>query len=260
MSRILHRIALRDYRGWVLPLALLAAWWVATSAQWVNTLLIVPPENVVKVAYQYVAAGGFVDALAASLYRDLAGFTLGSLAGIALGALLGLSRWAERLVGPTFHTLKQISLFAWLPLLATWLGSGDPAKIVFVALSAFYPVVLNTFEGVRSVQLAQLEVARVYAFNRWQLLTRLILPAAAPQIIAGIQLALIYAWLATIGAEYLLAKQGVGLGDVVIKGRAAFNIELIIFGMLAIGLIGTLFSRLATHLENRALRWRSQQR
>jgi sulfonate transport system permease protein len=246
----------RDFRGLVLPVAFIALWATATRFGWVNTKLIVPPQNVLQVAWQTVSQGGFFAALAASLFRDLSGLAIGSVAGIAFGALLGLSRLAERAIGPTFHTLKQISLFAWLPLLASWLGSGDPAKIVFVALSAFYPVALGAFEGVRSVSRAQLEVARVHTFTRWQTLTRLVLPAAAPQIITGLQLGLVSAWLATIGAEFLLARGGVGLGDIVIKGRAAFQVELIVFGMLAIGAVGALFNRAATVLEARALRWR----
>jgi sulfonate transport system permease protein len=96
----------------------------------------------------------------------------------------------------------------------------------------------------------------VYAFTRWQLITRLIMPAASPQILIGLHLGLIYAWMATIGAEFLLITADSGLGDAVIKGRAAFNVELIIFGMLIIGLIGAFFNVIATHIELRLLAWR----
>ncbi len=246
----------RDLRGLVLPALLLAVWWAVTSFGWVNTRLIVPPLGVVKTAVTTLSQADFYSGVAASLARDLVGFTFGALGGIALGTLIGGSRVADRLVGPTFHTLRQISLFAWLPLLSSWLDTGDTSKVVFIALSAFYPVVLGSFEGVRGVTRAQAEVARVYAFSRWQLLTRLILPAAAPQTLTGLRLGLIYAWIATIGSEFLLANYGHGLGNIVFKGRAGFNIELIIVGMLAIGLIGYGFNRLADLVEARVLRWR----
>jgi sulfonate transport system permease protein len=250
------RLNLKKLRGAVLPLTLLLVWYAVTALGLVNTKLIVPPEKVVQVAYKFVMRGNFLESIEASLFRDLSGFLIGSVAGVLLGVLMGLSRWTERFVGPSFNTLKQISLFAWLPLISTWLGTGDAAKILFIALSAFYPVALNTFEGVRGVSKAQLEVARVYVFTYQQLITKLILPAASPQILTGLHLGLIYAWMATIGAEFLLISSGSGLGDTVIKGRAAFNVELIVFGMLTIGLIGAFFNHIATRIERRLLVWR----
>ncbi|HXU93002.1 MAG TPA: ABC transporter permease [Gallionella sp.] len=246
----------RDWRGLALPLALLAVWSGVTAFEWVDIRLIVPPEKVVQAAIKYLTGKDFADALSNSLFRDLSGFAIGSLAGVLLGLLMGLSKWAERIVGPTFNTLKLISLFAWLPLISTWLGTGDSAKILFISLCAFYPVALNTFEGVRSIPRAQLDVARVYAFTRWQSITRLLVPGAAPQILTGLHLALIYAWMGTIGAEFLLVNSGPGLGDTVIKGRQAFNVELIVFGMLIIGFIGALFNHVAGRIEARALAWR----
>lgn len=246
-----------DLRGWALPLALLALWWALSASGMVNTRLIVPPGNVLRLAAVTLADPSFWQGLLFSVARDATGFSVGALGGVALGVLLGASREADRLIGPSFHTLRQISLFAWLPLLSTWLGYGELSKLVFIALSTLYPVALGTFDGVRGVPREQHEVARVYAFTRTQLLFRLILPAAAPQIATGLTLGLVYAWVATIGSEFLLANWGHGLGNIVIKGRAAFNVELIVVGMLAIGLVGTLLNRIAARIEAAALRWQA---
>lgn len=258
MMTILENRRGADWRGWVLPLAVLALWYVVTALQLVNTKLIVPPAAVAAAAWDVVGSGQLLAGLRASLVRDLSGFVAGSAAGILLGLVLGVSRRAEQLVGPTFHTLKQISLFAWLPLLSTWLGTGESAKILFIALSAFYPVALNTFEGVRGVTRSQLEVARVLGFHRGQLVLRLVLPAASAQIATGLHLALLYAWLATIGAEYLLGSSAQGIGSVVIRGKASFHVELIVVGMLLIGLVGMALNRAATLVEGRLLHWRRE--
>lgn len=250
----------RPLRGWVLPIAFLALWFTATQLHWVNTRLIVPPQGVVTTAAHELQQASFYEGVAQSLWRDLSGFALGALAGVAVGTLIGVSRLADKLIGPTFHTLRQISLFAWLPLLSAILGTGDAAKVLFIAFSAFYPVVLGTLEGVKGVTQAHAEVARVYRFTPWQTLRRLVWPAAAPQILGGLRLGLIYAWLATIGAEFLLVNDGHGIGNIVFKGRNAFNVELILFGLLAIGTVGVVFNRLATLAEARLLHWRAPQR
>jgi len=245
-----------DWRAWALPGALLALWWLVTALGWVNTRLIVPPLAVLRTAVDVVQDPVFWQGAAFSVARDLSGFALGALSGVALGSLIGASTWAARLIGPGFHTLRQISLFAWLPLLSTWLGYGEASKLVFISVYVLYPVTLGTIEGVRGVSQDLADVARVHHFTRTQMFTRLILPAASPRIATGLTLGLICAWVATIGSEFLLANWGNGLGNIIIKGRAAFNVELIIVGMLTIGLVGTALNRLAARLEARALAWR----
>lgn len=245
------------WRGAVLPAALLFLWWLITELRWVDTRLIASPGSVAAAAVLTVSSESFLLGLAHSLARDLSGFLVGSLAGVLLGVGMGLSRWADRALGPTFHTLRQVSLFAWLPLLSSWLGYGELSKIVFIALSALYPVALGTLEGVRGVSLAHAEVARVCGFTPAQWLTRLVLPAASPQIATGLTLGLVYAWVATIGSEFLLANWGHGLGNIVIKARASFRVELIVVGMVAIGLVGALLNRVAARMEASALHWRA---
>ena len=248
----------KPLRGWVLPLAALLLWWAAIEGRWTESPLLVSPLLVAQTAWkQLVEPGEAWAALGASLRRDLIGLAIGSTSGLLLGTWLGLSRWAERLVGPSFHTVKQISLFAWLPLISLWFGLGDPAKIAFIALASFFPVVLNTLDGIRQTPAELVEVARVLRFSRWQLLTRVVLPSAAPAIFTGLHLALIYAWLATIGSEYLMVS-GQGIGNLLIDGRDHFWMDKVLFGVLLIGLVGYALNLLAARLEGRALAWRGR--
>lgn len=245
----------KPLRGAVVPALLVLAWWAAVRSGWSTSPLLVAPEKVWATAVDQVTTGKVFAALGASLWRDLIGFAIGASAGLLFGAVLGASRLFEKLVGPSFHTLKQISLFAWIPLLSVWFGLGDAAKVAFLSLAAFFPVVLNTFEGIRGVPAELLEVARVLRFTTAQRWRRVILPAASPSIFAGIHLGLIYAWLATLGAEYLLVA-GQGIGNTMIDGREHFRMDLVLFGVIVVGLVGFGLNWIASRLEARALAWR----
>jgi sulfonate transport system permease protein len=246
-----------DPRALALPIALLALWEIAHVNGWVDTRLIPSPFGVVETAWNSIFAEDFLPGLWGSLYRDLTGFAAGSLLGIATGISLGLSRQLDAAFNPTLNALKQISLFAWLPLISTWFGYDDGAKILFIAASAFYPVAVNTFEGVRGISRQHLEVARVFRFGKAQLIGRLLLPAAAPKILVGLRLGLVFAWLATIGSEFLLSNWGNGLGNIIIHGREALDVGLVIWGLIIVGIVGSLLNGLAQRAENRLLGWQA---
>lgn len=241
-------------RGWVVPLALLLVWEVLTRFKLVNTLLLAAPASVIRVLAEQLREGELFPALFASLQRDLVGFAIGSSAGLVVGSAMGLSRLADKLVGPTFHAAKQVAIFAWIPLISVWF-TGEPAKIVFIALSAFYPVVVNTFEGIRSVGREHVEVARVFRFSPTQIFRKVVLPGALPSIFSGLHLALVYSWLGTLGAEYLLAP-GLGIGNLMIDGREQFKMDKVLLGVIIAGAIGYGLNALSTRLETRLTRWR----
>lgn len=242
------------WRGLVLPVVAIALWWLAARLELVNSALLVSPTKVLVTAWEYIETGRLWRALSASLAREVTGFAIGTLGGLVLGAWLGLSPLFNRLVGPSFNTFKQISLFAWIPLISVWFGLGDVAKVVFLSLAALVPVVVNTCDGIRTTPPALLEVARVYGFTRWQTTTEVVLPAALPAIFTGVYLALIYSWLATIGAEYLLVS-GKGIGNTLIEGSEHFKMDLVLFGMVVIGTVGWAMNASARLLERRLSRW-----
>ena len=242
------------WRGFVLPVAASDHSAMAASFELVNSALLVAPGKVLATAWEQIETGRLWRALSASLAREATGFLIGTLGGLVLGALLGLSPLFNRLVGPSFNTFKQISLFAWIPLISVWFGLGDVAKVVFLSLAALVPVVVNTCDGIRTTPKALLEVARVYGFTRWQTVTQVVLPSALPAIFTGVYLALIYSWLATIGAEYLLVA-GKGIGNTLIEGSEHFQMDLVIFGMFVIGLVGWSMNAAARAVERRLARW-----
>jgi sulfonate transport system permease protein len=253
-ERAMGRLSPGALRGAVLPLLILGLWAASVHFRWANTHILVAPSKVISFFLQDLQEGTLVSSLRASLRRDLLGFAVGSAAGVAVGALLGMSRLSERLFGPTFNATRQVALFSWVPLISVWFGTGEQAKVVFIGLAAFYPVVLNTQLGVRSVAREHLEVAQAFEFTLVQRVRRVILPSALPAVFSGLHLALIYAWLGTIGAEYLLAPD-VGIGNLMIDGREQLAMDKVLVGVLVVGLVGAVLNSLATYVERRVLHW-----
>jgi sulfonate transport system permease protein len=225
------------WRGVIVPLALIFVWAIVADTGIVHSRLLVPVERVVAIAFTDEAGREVWLALGASLVRMILGFVLGAAAGTALGFLLGMSRTADCTVGPSFHAVRQITLFAWIPLLTAWFGSGEGAKIVYIALSAFFPMVLYTQEGLRNIPVHYREVAHVMRFSWRKRITRLLLPGALPAIFVGIQIALITAWIGTVGAEYAMGM-GRGLGTFLSEGREQFRMDIVLLGVVVLALVG----------------------
>jgi sulfonate transport system permease protein len=242
-------------RGLVVPGLILAVWIISTHYGLVNKHLVAKPEAVITRAIKEVSEGGLVVNLLASLQRDLIGFGLGATIGVLFGGLLGMSSLGNRLFSPTFHAAKQVAMFAWIPLMSVWLGTGEQAKVIFIAVAAFYPVVVNTQEGIQSVAREHIEVARAFDYTRWQIVRKVVFPSALPSIFAGVHTGLIYAWLGTIGAEYLLAP-GFGIGNLMIEGRESFQMAKVLLGVIVVGAVGATINLLASRIEHYVLRWR----
>lgn len=238
----------------LLPLALLAFWQVATVAGWTDLKELPAPATVFARFAAEWRGGDLGEALLASLARDLTGFALGAAAGIPLGLALGLSPLFGRLVGPTFDSFKQIAIFAWIPLFGLWFGMGEGAKVAFIATAAFVPITVNSWAGARALPAALEEAAAVLRFTPWQTLIWARLPAALPDIVAGLRVGLINAWLATVGAEYFMSVAP-GLGSVLITGRDLYAMDLVLVGVALLGLTGVVLDAAASALGARLIRW-----
>lgn len=225
------------WRGAALPSAMVLAWALVAHLGLIRSNLLPPIDRVIALPFFDEAGRELWISLAASVLRLVAGFIIGAAAGVALGFTTGMSHIADRTIGPSVHALRQIALFAWIPLLTAWLGNGEMAKIVYIAMSAFFPAALNAHEGVSNVPSQYLDVASVLRLSRWTRITRLLLPGALPSIFVGIQFALITAWLGTVGAEYAMGT-GRGIGSFIEAGREHFRMDVVILGVLVLALVG----------------------
>jgi sulfonate transport system permease protein len=242
------------WRGFVLPCVLVGAWAMLARVPSLHNQLFVPLDRILAAAFIDEAGRQIWSGLAESFARFVAGFAVGAIGGVAFGLLIGASPVAERAAAPSFDALRQITLFAWIPLLSAWFGNGESAKIIYIALSAFFPAALNTHDGLRAIPVQYLELAKVLGFSRRQRLRRLLLPGALPSIFIGIQIALITAWLGTVGTEYMLGV-GRGLGTFIAEARGQFRMDLVLLGVLLLALVGAIINAVCRFVFARLLKW-----
>ena len=246
---------LRGIEPWLAPLLALAAWALVAHAGVVDPRFLPSPSTVAGRLWTEITQGGLGEHLAASLRRDLLGFAIGSGVGVALGLAIGFSRSIERLLSPLLLVHRQIALFAWVPLLSMWFGGGEAGKIAFIAMAAFQPTVVNTWQGIAGIPNAYRELGAALLLGRIGFVRLIALPGALPQIFTGLHAALIYAWLATIGAELLL-NVAPGIAGRMNEGQRLFQMDLLLLCVFVLGGVGVLFNLGAVSLERRLARWR----
>jgi sulfonate transport system permease protein len=169
---------------------------------------------------------------------------------------MGLSPTLKDYVYPLFKAFSQVPVLGWLPLLMLLVGIDEALKVILIAKAALVPVTLNTYHGIRGVPTRFIEVARVLRFNRWQLLSRVVFPAALPTVWNGVRYGLTHAWLALVVVELLASSEG--LGFMIVYGRQLFQLDVVMAAVAVVGAAGYLLDRLLAAIELRLLRWRKE--
>jgi sulfonate transport system permease protein len=247
---------LQNMRGLLVPLAIVAAWWLVTTNSWISPVFLPPPEKVVTTFARLLHEGKIITNLKISLIKVAEGFMVGISAGFILGTVMGLSKSAEKIFGPLFNAVRQVPILGWIPILILIFGLTELSKVIFIALGAFYPMTLNTFDGCRQLKKEYLEVAQVFEYGRLRLLWRFTLPSAMPSVLAGIRLSMSEAWMLVIGAEIFFKARG-GIGDMMWEAKSSVRMDVVFITILIVGLIGYILNLAMGLLENRLLRWRA---
>ena len=242
--------------GFAIPGVLLLLWWGASRLGLWNPYLLPPPERVFASLGSLAASGELARHVGASAGRIVAGFGLSSLVALPLGVLLGLRPRLGRMVYPTFEFLRHVPPLAVLPLLILWFGIGEGSKMAVILLATFFPVFLNTLDGVRRCDPGLLEVGRTLGLSEGERVRRIVLPSALPSMLTGLRLGLGYSWRSLIGAELLAAASG--LGYLIHDAEALSRPDVIVAGVLVLGVIGALSDHLFFRLAARATPWRPQ--
>jgi len=241
------------------PAVLLAIWHFATVGR---SGSLIPPPGEVWLELQDLAVGGINDDaysrtlhihLLASVSRVYGGFALALMVALPLGMLIGRVPLVRQVVDPTLQILRPVPVTAWLPLAMIMFGLGPRSAFFLVFLGAFYPILVNTIFGVRSVEPRLFEAAAMLGCNGSAQFFRVVLPAALPSIFTGMRLGLGFAWVVIVVGE--MTGVQTGLGAIIMEARQLSRTEIVISGMIVIGTVGFLSDQLVMLIGRRLLAW-----
>ncbi|MDY0106908.1 MAG: aliphatic sulfonate ABC transporter permease SsuC [Giesbergeria sp.] len=244
---------LRRLLPWLVPVALVTLWQAASQLGWLSSRVLPAPVDVVRAAGALAVSGELWAHVQVSAGRALTGLAIGGGLGLALGLLTGSVRWAETLLDTTIQMVRNIPALALIPLVILWFGIDEAAKLFLIAVSVFFPIYLNTFHGIRSVDPGLIEMGRTYGLNRWQLYRQIILPGALSSILVGLRFSLGLMWVILIVAETISAQAGIGY--LTMNAREFLQTDIVLVGILLYALLGKLADWFAKGLERWWLRW-----
>jgi NitT/TauT family transport system permease protein len=233
---------------------LVAAWWAVVAAT--QSAIFPTPWQVALGTLELVRDGTLWEHIGASLLRVGGGFFLAVVFAIPLGLWMGSVKGAFTTLNPVIQILRPISPIAWIPIAILWFGVGNASPIYLIFISSVFPMVVQTTAGVHTIERRYLRAAQNFGGSRYTLFRRVVIPAVLPQIIVGMRIGLGVAWLVVVAAEMIALRSG--LGYLIIDSRNAGNrYDLVIAGMVIIGLIGLLLDSVMRLLEGlKWVRWR----
>ena len=239
--------------GLVLPVAVALVWEAAARFGWFQTRLVPPPSKVVETVIELWRSGDLARHVAATVSRVAAGFALGLVLATLLGAVTGFSTRARQFLDPTLQALRSIPSIAWVPLFILWFGIFEASKVALIAVGAFFPIYLALMSGIQGVDRKLVEVGRVYQFGPFELIRRILVPAALPAWLTGVRGGLGLAWMFVIAAELMGASEG--LGYLLLDGQMVGNAAQIMAALALFAILGKATDSLVVLLTRRLVRW-----
>ncbi|MFP7476894.1 aliphatic sulfonate ABC transporter permease SsuC [Terribacillus saccharophilus] len=253
MLKRLHSFFLNKLLPWALPVLLLAGWQYAVKFGFVSTNILPAPTDVYFAAIDLFHSGMLMDHIGISLGRALIGFLIGGSIGFLLGLANGLFRSTELLFDTSIQMLRNIPHLALIPLVILWFGIDEEAKIFLVALGVLFPIYLNTYHGIKSVDKGLIEMGRMYGLKGFSLFVHVIFPGALSSIIVGIRYSLGIMWITLIVSETISSTSGIGY--MAMNAREFMQMDVIVLSILLYALLGKLSDVIARFFENRLLKW-----
>lgn len=223
-------------KGFLVPIAIVFLWWYGSSHGWWNSFLLPSPGDVADAFILSFESGELKTHVWASLSRIIRGFGLSAFLALATALLCA---WFPRLLAqiePTLEFMRHIPPMSVIPMLILWFGIGEAPKIILIILATFFPVFMNTLQGIKECDPKLLEVAKVFDYTRWQSFKYVTLPSAVPSVLTGLRLGLGYSWRSLVAAELVAASSG--LGYMILDAEQLSRSDVVLMGILVIGALG----------------------
>jgi NitT/TauT family transport system permease protein len=244
---------MRLFRAVLVPVVAIALWETLARMEIINPLILPAPSQVLSRWIEYARSGELHRDAFSSVYRVVVGFFIGTVLALPIGLAMGVSRTAYAYLNPLLQVLRPIPPIAFVPLAILWFGLGNPPAFFLISLGAFFPVLMNTIAGVRSVDALYIRAARNLGAKPFALFRRIVIPAAMPHIMTGIRVGFGVAFIVVIVAEMIAVNDG--LGYRILEAREYFWSDKIIAGMITIGLLGLLIDAILARISAYLLRW-----
>ncbi len=241
----------------------LGIWQLAVVSGVVDSARLPAPSTIFKTLI-YKTYNGQPDGnilivnILASLKVALTGFFTAIVIGIPLGLVMGWWKKADRFIRPIFELIRPIPPIAWIPLIVVWMGIGLQAKAMIIFFTTFVPCVINSYTGIKLTNQTLINVSKTFGASNFEIFYKVGIQSALPMTFAGIRVALGNSWSTLVAAEMLAASAG--LGYMIQIGRSVARPDIVIVGMVVIGIIGALLSALLSFAEGKLMKWQKHRR
>jgi taurine transport system permease protein len=244
----------------VTVVALLLIWFAVTSMGLIKPLFLPSPQAVFEQFMQYLTGEANDKPLwqhfAASMFRVFSAFALACLTAIPVGIAMGMSRWARGIFDPPIEFYRPLPPLAYLPLIIIWFGIAELPKVLLIYLACFAPLALAARSGMKSASQEQINAAYSMGASYGQIILHVILPSALPEILVGMRIAIGFGWTTLVAAEMVAAS--VGLGQMVLNASNFLRTDIVIMGIVVIGVVAYLFDLLMRFVERKLVPWKGR--
>lgn len=232
---------------------LMLVWQLTDVFGLVSQVILPSPANILSRCIELLQSGVLLDNVVISMARVLQGYCLASALAILLGVFIGLSSHCRRLTDLIVQILKPIPPIAWIPLVILWFGIGEQSKVFLIFIGGFFTILTNVVDGIRRIDPKLVEIARVFETSQLKFISKVVMPSALPSIFTGLRVGLGQCWMCVVAAE--LVASATGLGYMIMNARQFGQTDVVIIGMLTIGILGKLMNGVLQVVEKRVINW-----